>query len=142
MAFLFEEGIRGDAASLPSTRVAYHDACHALRAQGIRLQARALLGAIDGLELVEITNGDRCCGAAGIYNVTEPEMSSRLMREKAESVDSTGAAVVASGNPGCTMQLTAGLRALGSQIRAVHPIELLDQAQAGRAAATSVRPAP
>jgi len=131
MAFLFEEGIRGDAASLPSTRVAYHDACHALRAQGIRLQPRALLGAIEGIELVEIRNGDRCCGAAGIYNVTEPEMSSQLMREKAEAVVSTGAAVVASGNPGCTMQLTAGLRALGSSIRVVHPIELLDRAQAG-----------
>jgi glycolate oxidase iron-sulfur subunit len=138
MAFLFEEGIRGDAGSLSEpTRVAYHDACHALRAQGIRVQPRTLLGAIDGIELVEIPDGDRCCGAAGIYNVTEPEMSSRLMREKAEAVVGTGAAVVASGNPGCTIQLTAGLRVLGSSIRVVHPIELLDRAQARRPAATS-----
>ena len=77
---------------------------------------------------MEIRNGDRCCGAAGIYNVTEPEMSDRLMREKAEAVASTGAAVVASGNPGCTMQLMAGLREIGVRMDVVHPIELLDAA--------------
>jgi glycolate oxidase iron-sulfur subunit len=129
MAFLFEEGMRGAPGSLPSpTRVAYHDACHALRAQGIHRQPRELLGAIGNLELVEIPNGDRCCGAAGIYNVTEPEMSSRLMLEKAEGIASTGASVVASGNPGCTMQLRAGLDDLGVTAEIVHPIELLDRA--------------
>jgi glycolate oxidase iron-sulfur subunit len=129
MEFLHETGVREHAGSLPElTRVAYHDACHALRAQGIRDQPRELLGAIRNLELVEIPNGDRCCGAAGIYNVTEPEMSDRLMREKAEAVASTGASVVASGNPGCTMQLIAGLRELGADVRVVHPIELLDTA--------------
>jgi len=129
MEFLHAEGIVGDAGSLPErTRVAYHDACHALRAQGIHDQPRELLDAIGDLELVEIPNGDRCCGAAGIYNVTEPEMSGRLMREKAEAVVSTGAAVVASGNPGCTMQLMAGLRELSADVRLVHPIELLDAA--------------
>jgi len=130
MEFLHETGIVGDAGALPElTRVAYHDACHALRAQGIHDQPRELLGAIANLELVEIPNGDRCCGAAGIYNVTEPEMSGRLMREKAEAVVSTGAAVVASGNPGCTMQLLAGLRELGADVRVVHPVELLDAAR-------------
>jgi glycolate oxidase iron-sulfur subunit len=129
MAFLHEEGLVGDTGSLPElTRVAYHDACHALRAQGIHDQPRELLNSIGNLELVEIPNGDRCCGAAGIYNVTEPEMSGRLMREKAEAVASTAAAVVASGNPGCTMQLLAGLAEIGSSIRIVHPIELLDAA--------------
>jgi glycolate oxidase iron-sulfur subunit len=131
MAFLYAEGVVGDAGSLPEfTRVAYHDACHALRAQGIHDQPRELLNSIGNLELVEIPNGDRCCGAAGIYNVTEPEMSDRLMREKAEAVASTGASVVASGNPGCTMQLIAGLRELGADVRVVHPIELLDAARA------------
>ena len=131
MAFLHEEGVRGDAGSLRElTRVAYHDACHALRAQGIHDQPRELLGAIGNLELVEIPNADRCCGAAGIYNVTEPEMSGRLMREKAEAVVSTGATVVASGNPGCTMQLLAGLSKRGVAIDVVHPIELLDAARA------------
>jgi glycolate oxidase iron-sulfur subunit len=129
IAFLHEEGLRVDAGSLPEpTIVAYHDACHALRAQGIHRQPRELLGAIGNLELVEIVNGDRCCGAAGIYNVTEPAMSGRLMREKAEAVASTGAAVVASGNPGCTMQLLSGLREIGVAADVVHPIELLDTA--------------
>jgi glycolate oxidase iron-sulfur subunit len=129
MAFLFEEGPRGDAGSLPRpTRVAYHDACHALRVQGIRAEPRFLLGAIENLDVIDIPNGDRCCGAAGIYNVTEPEMSGRLMREKADAIISTGAALVASANPGCTMQLTAGLRERGAHVRIVHPIELLDAA--------------
>jgi glycolate dehydrogenase iron-sulfur subunit len=129
MTFLHEEGLRVDAGSLPQpTTVAYHDACHALRAQGIHRQPRELLGAIGKLDVVEIPNGDRCCGAAGIYNVTEPEMSERLLREKAEAVASTGAAVVASGNPGCTMQLMAGMRDLGVNVEIVHPIELIDRA--------------
>jgi glycolate oxidase iron-sulfur subunit len=90
MEFLHAESIAGDAGSLSQvTRVAYHDPCHALRAQGIQHQPRELLRAIGNLELVEIVNGDRCCGAAGIYNVTEPEMSDRLMHEKAEAVAST-----------------------------------------------------
>lgn len=129
MAFLHEEGLRVDPGSLPArTVVAYHDACHALRAQGIHRQPRELLGAIGNLQLVEIPNGDRCCGAAGIYNVTEPEMSGRLMREKAEAVASTGASVVASANPGCTMQLLAGLDEIGRTLDVVHPIELIDTA--------------
>jgi glycolate dehydrogenase iron-sulfur subunit len=129
IAFLFEEGLRDEPAPFDEpTRVAYHDACHALRVQKIFGEPRALLGSIQNLELVEIPHGDRCCGAAGIYNVTEPEMSSRLMREKAEAVVGTGAAVVASANPGCTMQLKAGLHELGSSIEVVHPIELLDRA--------------
>ena len=129
MEFLHATGVAGDAGSLSQpTRVAYHDACHALRAQGIHDQPRELLGAIGNLEIVEIPNGDRCCGAAGIYNVTEPEMALRLVREKAEAVASTGAAVVASGNPGCTMQLLAGLREIGVQTDVVHPVELLDAA--------------
>ena len=131
MEFLHGEGLAGDAGSLPAlSRVAYHDPCHALRAQGIHDQPRELLRAIGNLELLEIPNGDRCCGAAGVYNITEPEMSGRLMREKAEAVASTGAAVVASGNPGCTMQLLAGLGDLGATMRVVHPVELLDRAMA------------
>jgi glycolate oxidase iron-sulfur subunit len=129
MAFLHEEGLRVEPGALPDrTRVAYHDACHALRAQKIRHEPRALLRAIGNLELVEIPDGDRCCGAAGIYNVTEPEMSGRLMREKAEAITTTDASLVASGNPGCTMQLRAGLRQTRTSLDVVHPIELLDAA--------------
>ena len=108
--------------------MAYHDACHALRAQGIKQQPRDVLRQIPDVEIVEIANGDRCCGAAGLYNVLEPEMSGRLMREKAEAVRDTGARVVASANPGCTMQIAAGLRDLGADVEVVHPVELLDRA--------------
>jgi glycolate oxidase iron-sulfur subunit len=132
MEFLHEEGVEPPSGGLGSgfttTRVAYHDACHALRAQGIREQPRAILRWIPGLELVEIPNGDRCCGAAGLYNVLQPEMSGELMRQKAEAIVSTGAAIVASANPGCTMQISAGLRAIGKDIEVLHPVEILDRA--------------
>jgi glycolate oxidase iron-sulfur subunit len=129
MEFLADDGLTTPPAhGLHDGKVAYHDACHALRAQGIRAQPRALLARIPGLELVEIPNGDRCCGAAGLYNVVEPELSGRLMREKAEAIRDTGAQVIASANPGCTMQIAAGLRALGVRAEVVHPVQLLDRA--------------
>jgi glycolate oxidase iron-sulfur subunit len=129
MAFLYDEGLGdGELAAGPDGRVAYHDACHALRAQGIRDQPRALLGSIPGMQVIDVPDGDRCCGAAGLYNVTEPQMSGRLRREKAQALRATGATVIASANPGCTMQLRAGLAELGTPARVVHPIELLDAA--------------
>lgn len=111
-------------------RVAYHDACHALRAQHIRSEPRRVLERIPGLEVVDIPGGDRCCGAAGLFNVTQPEMAGGLMREKAEGVRATGAGVVASANPGCTMQIVAGVRELGLEVEVVHPVQLLDRAYA------------
>ena len=132
MAFLHEEGLLQVPARGPGfERVAYHDACHALRVQGIREQPRALLRVVPGLEVLDLVNGDLCCGAAGLYNVLEPEMSSELRRRKAEAVASTGAEVVASANPGCTIQIAAGLRELGSTTLVLHPIEILDRAYAG-----------
>ncbi len=131
MEFLAEHGIDTPAHGPDgegSIRVAYHDACHALRAQHIKEQPRSLLRQIPGVEIAEISNGDRCCGAAGLYNVLEPEMSDRLMHQKAEAVAGTGAAVVASANPGCTMQIAAGLRALGAGSEVLHPVEILDRA--------------
>ncbi len=113
---------------LADGRVAYHDACHALRAQGIKRQPRDVLRQIPGVEIVEIADGDRCCGAAGLYNVLEPEMSGTLRREKADAVRDTEVRVVAGANPGCTMQIAAGLRDLGADIEVVHPVELLDRA--------------
>ena len=71
---------------------------------------------------------DRCCGAAGLYNVLEPEMSSALRRETCEAIVSTGASTIASANPGCSMQLAAGLRELGVRAEVVHPVQLLDRA--------------
>jgi glycolate oxidase iron-sulfur subunit len=129
MEFLDHEGLtEAPTGGIGTELVAYHDACHALRAQKIHDQPRRLLRKIPGLEIVEIPNGDRCCGAAGLYNVTQPDMSSALMRQKAEAVVATGARVVASANPGCTMQLLAGLRELGADVDVLHPIELLDRA--------------
>ncbi|HEX9121752.1 MAG TPA: (Fe-S)-binding protein [Actinomycetota bacterium] len=134
MEFLFEEGIRRPEASLEGTAfdgpVAYHDACHALRAQGVREQPRALLLQIPGLELLEVPDGDRCCGAAGLYSVTQPQTADELMRRKADAVASTGARLVASANPGCSMQLAAGLRTAHADLRVVHPIQLLEAAYA------------
>jgi glycolate oxidase iron-sulfur subunit len=126
-AFLAGEGAIAAAGRLDAT-VAYHDACHALRALKIHDEPRTLLSSIRGLTVVDVPNGDRCCGAAGIYNVTQPEAAGALGLEKAEAVVSTGATIVASANPGCSMQLAAHLRAIGSAIEVVHPVELLDRA--------------
>jgi glycolate oxidase iron-sulfur subunit len=129
MAFLFDTGLEEPPTGDPGFgRVAYHDACHALRVQYVREQPRALLREIPGLEVVDIADTDVCCGAAGLYNVLEPEMSSELRRRKAEAVAATSATVVASANPGCTMQIAAGLRELGSPIDVLHPIQILDRA--------------
>jgi len=135
MEFLAEHGIEAPAhGPWPGARarVAYHDACHALRAQRIREQPRSVLRKIPDLDIAEIPNGDRCCGAAGLYNVLEPEMSDELMRQKAEAIASTGATVVASANPGCTMQIAAGLQALGKEVEVLHPVEILDRAYASQ----------
>jgi glycolate oxidase iron-sulfur subunit len=128
MAFLDGHGFERPVRGIGAQRVGYHDACHALRAQQIHDEPRRVLNAIPGLDVVEIANGDRCCGAAGLYAVTEPELSARLRDEKVEAVRATGAKVLASANPGCTMQLAAGLRALGEDVTVVHPIQLLDRA--------------
>jgi glycolate oxidase iron-sulfur subunit len=128
---LHDEGLSDPPAGRPGfERVAYHDACHALRVQHLRDQPRALLRTIEGVRILDVPNGDMCCGAAGLYNVLEPEMSSELRRAKAEAVASTGAEIVASANTGCTMQIAAGLRELGSPIRVLHPVEILDLAYA------------
>ena len=98
--------------------------------QHLQGQPRALLRTIEGVQVLDVPNGDVCCGAAGLYSVLEPEMSSELRRRKAEAVASTGAEVVASANTGCTMQIAAGLRELGSPIQVLHPVEILDRAYA------------
>jgi len=131
MAFLHEEGL-GDVrlAPVPAT-VAYHDACHALRAQGIHRQPRELLSRIPELELVEIPTGDRCCGAAGMYAATQPALAGELGRQKAEAVATTTATLLASANPGCSVQIAEHLRRLGSPVEVVHPVELLDRSLHG-----------
>jgi glycolate oxidase iron-sulfur subunit len=113
--------------SLPMT-VTYQDPCHMAHAQGIKAQPRALLRAIPGLELREMAQPDLCCGSAGLYSVFHPDMARRLLRRKMRDVASTGASVIATANPGCHLQLEAGLRLHGLPGRVVHVIELLDEA--------------
>jgi glycolate oxidase iron-sulfur subunit len=109
-------------------RVTYHDACHLAHGQGVRAAPRALLAQIPGLQVVELPEADVCCGSAGSYNLTEPEMALRLGDRKAANVCATGATVVAACNPGCIMQIDAALRRAGVRAVVQHPIELLDRA--------------
>jgi glycolate oxidase iron-sulfur subunit len=110
-------------------RVAYHDACHLAHAQKVRAQPRAVLGAIPGVELVELAEPEICCGSAGIYNLLEPAPAEELGRRKAASVLATGADVLATGNPGCLLQL--GRELDGDGPRLVHPVELVDASISG-----------
>jgi glycolate oxidase iron-sulfur subunit len=129
MEFLDEQGLAPPRRA-PLGRVALHDPCHLLHAQRIAAAPRAVLGKVPGLEVAEVEHGDRCCGAAGLYNLLEPEMADRLRREKAAAIDATGAPAVLVANPGCAMQIAAGLRERGSPTAVLHPAELLDQADA------------
>jgi glycolate oxidase iron-sulfur subunit len=127
--FLVEQGWSRPARSFIDT-AAYHDPCHLLHGQRVAGAARAVMAAIPGLALVEIQDGARCCGSAGLYNVFEPAMADALMREKAANVAATGCAAVLAGNPGCVMQIRAGIEEIGASVEVVHPIEVLAAAYA------------
>jgi glycolate oxidase iron-sulfur subunit len=105
--------------------VTYHEPCHLAHGQRVREAPRALLRAIPGLRLVELTESDLCCGSAGVYNLMEPEIAGRLLARKLDRIVETGAEVVVSGNPGCLLQLRAGIAERGLPIRAHHPVDLL-----------------
>jgi glycolate oxidase iron-sulfur subunit len=109
-------------------RATYHDACHLCHAQRVRSAPRTLLSQISGLVLVPLEESDICCGAAGTYNLTQPEMSQRLGERKADRIIATDANVVVMGNIGCQLQIARALRAAQSPIEVVHTIELLDRA--------------
>ncbi|HEV8306224.1 MAG TPA: heterodisulfide reductase-related iron-sulfur binding cluster [Methylomirabilota bacterium] len=109
---------------LPLT-VTYHEPCHLAHGQRVREAPRALLKAIPGLTLVELRDADLCCGSAGVYNLLEPAIAGELLRRKLDRIAETGAEIVASGNPGCLLQLRMGLAERGLPIRAHHPVELL-----------------
>ncbi len=112
-------------------RIAYHSPCHLGHAQGIVRAPRDLLRAIPGVELVEIPNGEECCGSAGVYNLVQPGSADEIGRRKAEAVASTKAALIASANPGCTLQIRRHLRERGTDLEALHPVEILDAAIRG-----------
>lgn len=110
-------------------RVAYDDPCHLLHAQRIAQAPRRLLQQIPGLKLLELQYPDQCCGSAGIYNITHPELSRRILERKVEDIKQCGPAVVATGNPGCLLQIANGLRmAHLHHIQVMHPLEILDRA--------------
>lgn len=109
-------------------RVTYHDPCHLRRGQGVWKQPRELLRMIDGLEFVELPEADWCCGSAGSQLITHYETSLKVLDRKMENIESTRAEYIASGCPGCQMQLNVGVRRGGLSVQVVHPIELLDRA--------------
>jgi glycolate oxidase iron-sulfur subunit len=111
--------------TLPLT-VTYDAPCHLLHAQRVSAPPLRVLAAIPGLELVPLEGSEHCCGSAGIYNLVEPETSDRVLDPKLANIAATGAPLVATGNPGCLMQIGAGLHKAGMRARAVHPVDLLD----------------
>lgn len=107
-------------------RVTYDAPCHLHHAQRITDAPLAILRAIPGLDLVPLTDADRCCGGAGIYNLVTPDIAASVLEPKLDHVHASGAVLVATGNPGCHMQIGAGLIRSGSRVRCVHPVDLLD----------------
>ncbi len=134
MEFLAEVGIRKPVRPLAGWGkdshlvVTYHDACHLAHAQGIRRQPREVIRSIPGVQLVELEEADMCCGSAGIYNLLQPEMASRLLQRKIERIRATGAEIVLTGNPGCLAWIAQGLRELPQPVDMLHPVELLYRA--------------
>ncbi len=120
-------------------RVVYQDACHLAHGQGIRSQPRALLAAVPGVRVVPIADPERCCGSAGIYNLTHPEVATELQRQKVRALLDARPDVVVSANPGCILQLVAGLREAGSAVPVVHLMRFLDD-PGGSLAIPSVKP--
>ncbi len=108
-------------------KVAYHDACHLCHGQQIRSQPRALLAMIPGVEVVPLDESEICCGAAGTYNLTQPEMSERLGNRKMDRIEATGAEMVVTGNVGCIMQIARKIKERNSPVKVAHPVDLLDQ---------------
>ncbi|HME93427.1 MAG TPA: heterodisulfide reductase-related iron-sulfur binding cluster [Methylomirabilota bacterium] len=128
--FLAEQPLRGPLAPVERT-VTYHDPCHVVHGQKIRTQPRALLAQVPGLRVVELKEADWCCGSAGTYNLTQPEMATRLQERKIAHVQATGADAVVTANPGCIIQIAQGLAAKGSPVQVLHIVEILDQAYGG-----------
>lgn len=133
--FLAREPLRGPLAPVRRT-VTYHDPCHVAHGQKIRVEPRALLAQIPELRVVELREADWCCGSAGTYNLTQPEMAGRLQARKIANIEATKADAVVTSNPGCIIQIVQGLRAKGDAVEVLHIVELLDQAYGG---APSVR---
>jgi glycolate oxidase iron-sulfur subunit len=128
--WLAEIGCRAPETStpVPPLSVTYHESCHLVHGQKVFRQPRALLRMIPGVSLIELPEATWCCGAAGIYAITQPEQAELLLTRKVANIVSTGAECVAAANPGCQLQLARGLDAAGLRVDVVHPISLLARA--------------
>ena len=137
--FLAEIEPRAPRHPLP-LEVAYHDACHLCHGQNIRDAPRALLSRIPGLEIKAIDDAEACCGSAGIYNLVQPEIAHQIGAAKAHAIKKSGARVVASGNPGCNLQIAAALREIDAELPVRHTIELLAASIADTSVKEMLRP--
>jgi glycolate oxidase iron-sulfur subunit len=129
--FLDEIGVVDPLPLKEPRTLAYHDACHLAHAQKVRTQPRRLLSRIGQLRVVEIAEGELCCGSAGTYNIEQPDVAARLGKKKGEAILATGASMVASGNIGCLTQIRTHLMQLGHPLPAYHTMEILDFAYRG-----------
>ena len=121
---------RGEGPTAGVPRVAYDAPCHLQHAQRVVAPPQAVLRACTHVTLVPLADSDQCCGSAGIYNLVQPDVSERVLAPKLSRIAESGATVVATGNPGCLLQIGGGLRLAGSQVTARHPVELLDEGYA------------
>ena len=110
-----------------NTRITYHDACHLAHGQGVRKEPREILLDIPGVELVHMPKADTCCGSAGIYNITNPEMANAVLKSKMEHVPED-VEMISMGNPGCMLQMAMGVKKYGRNQKIVHTVQLLDWA--------------
>jgi glycolate oxidase iron-sulfur subunit len=115
-------------AGAPPVRVTYHEACHLCHAQGVKRQPRKVIQQIPGIEFVEMKESDWCCGSAGIYNITHPERAAEILDRKLTNIAATNADVVLTGNPGCLLQIEAGVKRAGIKTKVLHPTQLLAEA--------------
>ena len=126
--WLADIGIKIPKSNGSETNVTYHESCHLCHGQGITKQPRELLRAIPGVTLTELPEANWCCGSAGVYNITQPEMADQLLRRKVGHIKSTKSEVVATANPGCLLQVQNGCDREGLNIRVAHPVSLLAEA--------------
>jgi glycolate oxidase iron-sulfur subunit len=126
------EWMAGNSSSLrfqkSTGKVTYHDACHLAHAQRITKAPRDLVKAVAGENFVELPESDVCCGSAGTYNLTEPEMAERLQQRKIKNILQTGATIVVTSNPGCLLQIQSGLRKANPAVEVMHIADFLDRA--------------
>ena len=127
LALLVQHPLEGILSPVP-LKVTYHAACHLHHAQQVKEEPYQVLRQIPGIELIPLQEAEMCCGSAGVYNLAHPQLSWAILKEKMAAVKKTGAEVVLAGNPGCMLQLEAGIRSTGLPMQVLHPIELIHQA--------------